>query len=169
MPKRREGTSITAFPNAHAALLEIGLERAWHDLAMKLHNRMGTRRPNRYGILEAPHQVMLLNGLHGHFGRGTWTELSYDFHAHRFSAEIRSEDWRVRENEIVLRELPESIQATVTGRTVDRIVPLPHLAGRTVTSLRRRGSARWKMRLQMDEPYPIPVGDNATYDQKGKS
>ncbi|WP_298846987.1 hypothetical protein [uncultured Salinicola sp.] len=157
MPKRKPGTPITALPNAHAALIEIGIERAWHDLAMKLHDRIGNKRPNRYGILNAPQEVMFFNGLPDHFGKGTRTQISYDFHLHRFSAEITSDDWRIRETEIVLRDLPECIQASVTGRTVDQIVALPHLAERVVVSLRRRGSANWRMRLQLDEPVPHPI------------
>ena len=151
------GKRITALPNAHAALLEIGLERAWHDLAMKLHNRIGTKRPDRYGNIHAPQHVMFLKGLQDHFGAGTWTELSYDFHLRQFFAEIRSEDWRVRETEIVLHELPEALQTSATGRKVRDIVPLAHLAERTVTSLRRRGTKRWRMRLQLDNPSSAPI------------
>lgn len=148
---------ITALPNARAALLEVGLERAWHDLAMKLHKRIGTKRPDKYGIIDPPQKVMFLKGLNDHFGAGTWTELSYDFHLRQFFAEIRSGDWRVRETEIVLHELPEVIQASAAGRGVAEIIPLAHLADRTVTSLRRRGTRRWRMRLQLDDARPVPI------------
>ena len=160
---------ITAMPNAFAALEQIGMEKAWHDLAMKLHKRIEKKHPDRNGMISAPHEVTFFKGLQDHFGKGTWTEITYDFHARCFTAEIRGQDWRVRETEIVFHDLPETVRSSMTGAGVSRIIGLPHLAQRTIASMKRRHTKRWKIRFQMDEPCPIPVGDNAAYDQKGKS
>ena len=166
-PKGRQKT-ITAMPNAFAALEQIGLEQAWHDLAMKLHKRIENKHPDRSGMIEAPREVVFFKGLQDHFGKGTWTEITYDFHAKRFSAEIRGQDWRVRETEIVFHDLPEAVRTSMTGADVSRIIALPHLERRTIASMKRRHTKRWKIRFQMDEPHPIPVEDPGTMQSKEK-
>lgn len=166
---QRKRKKVTAMPNAFAVLGEIGMERAWHDLAMKLHKRIDTKRPDRNGLIEAPREITFFKGLQDHFGKGTWAELTYDFHAHCFSAEIRGGDWRVRETEIVFHDLPETVRNSMTGASVSRIIGLPHLAKRTIASMKRRHTKRWKIRFQMDQPRPITVQQEAKDNQmKGK-
>lgn len=159
MKKKKQATAL---PNAKAIIDVLGMERVWHDLAMKLHKHIerppsGSR--HRYG---GPYQVTFFNGLEDHFTKGSKVSLSYDFHARQFSAEIRTDTWKIREAEIAFHDLPKTILNGITGEDISRVVELPHLAGRTIESVVNRNTKRWRARLQMNKPVPISVEPKKT-------
>lgn len=151
----------SALPNALAVIEAIGIDVAWKALAMKLHKRLERPKAERPRFSLAPHRLTFFNGLDGHFGKGTRVSLAYDFHERQFSAEIRGDDWRIRETEIVFQDLPATVYTALTGQSVSKVIDMKHLAGRQIASLNKRNTKRWKVRFQMDPPVPTEVGGSS--------
>lgn len=148
MPQKKH---MSAGPNARVIIEMIGREMLWHEMAMMFGERIRKPRQADRQRSGLPYEMQFLRIDLPQMGPKATATLIYDFGNRQIRGEFVTPGFKIRETEIVVKNLPDALLRSAEELSLSDIVTMDHLKERDVVDITRSYKTK-TARFKLSEP-----------------
>lgn len=148
MPKQK---IMSAGPNARIIIEMIGREMLWHEMAMTFGERIRKPRQADFKRRGLPYEMQFVRIDLPQMGAKAFATLIYDFSNRQIRGEFVTPGFKIRETEVIVKNLPDAILRSADEMSMSDIVTMEHLKERDIIDLTRSYKTK-TVRFKLSEP-----------------